>query len=400
MLPGLFAPRPSLIVATLVLAAGCSGSDGPNGDTPAVDIRMETQGETPDGASITIAGLSAADLDAWRATEPTDDDWAALLRVTVASDDDGDIVVPPVLGSYAIGRDGLLRFSPMFPFDPGRPYSVRLDPTQLPGREDAVLDAIVEVVELPRPDSDPTTVVERVFPSGDRMPENQLKLYLHFSAPMSDVNGLDYLSLHDARGRVVEDPFLPFGDEFWDRDHLRYTVFFDPGRIKQGIELNERLGRSLQDGESYALVVDPAWPDAEGNPLQAAFEKRFSVGPADMTPLDTATWSLRVPAAGTTQRLVVSFPEPLDHALMWRAIHVEDETGNRIEGEVEIGNWETRWTLTPSQPWVAGAHSLVALSIVEDLAGNRIGTPFEIDVFERVADTGTPDDVRLDFEVR
>ena len=283
---------------------------------------------------------------------------------------------------------------------PGRPYSVRFDPTRLPGRESVAIDPVVAVVSLPRPDVEPTTVVDRVYPSGDRLPENQLKIYLHFSAPMSNVDGLEYLSLRDARGRQVEEPFLPLGTEFWDLDHLRYTVFFDPGRLKQGIELNERLGRPLREGEAYTLVVDPTWPDAEANPLAAPFEKRFTVGPEDMTPLDIASWRLRVPARDSTQRLVVSIPESLDHALMRRAISVEDAAGRRVDGEVEIGNWETRWTLTPAGPWVAGDYTLVASSIVEDLAGNRIGTPFEIDVFEQVDETTTAEQFRIPFEVR
>ena len=340
-------------------------------------------------------------MAALRAAGLSDDDWAELLRVTVVRDDDADgLEMPPVLGSYAVGDDGVLRFNPMFPFDPGRRYSVRFDPSRLPGRESAVFDPVAAVVALPKPDVEPTTVVDRIFPSGDRLPENQLKLYLHFSAPMSNVDGLEYLSLRDARGRAIEEPFLPLGTEFWDRDHVRYTVFFDPGRIKQGIELNERLGRPLIEGETYTLVVDPTWPDAEGNPLQAPYEKRFTVGPADTTPLDTATWRLRVPASGSTQRLVVSIPEPLDHALMRRAIDVEDEAGRRVDGEVEVGNWETRWTLTPFQPWAAGAYSLVASSILEDLAGNKIGTPFEIDVFERVDETIAGERFTIPFEIR
>ena len=364
---------------------------------------MET-GDGSDAASIAVGGLTAEDLNALRAAALGNDQWAELLRVTVADQDragdDGDLEMPPVLGSYAIGDDGLLRFSPMFPFDPGRPYSVRFDPSRLPEREAPLLEPIVTVVALPKPDVKPTTVVDRIFPSGDRLPENQLKLYLHFSAPMSHVDGLEYLSLRDARGREVEEVFLPLGTEFWDLDHLRYTVFFDPGRIKQGIELNERLGRPLEEGETYTFVVDPAWPDAEGNPLQAGFEKRFTVGPEDTTPLDTATWRLRVPASGSTQRLVVSMPEPLDHALMCRAIGVEDGAGNRVDGEVEIGNWETRWTLTPSRPWAAGAYALVALSIVEDLAGNKIGRPFEIDVFEQVDTTTDAERFTIPFEIR
>ena len=394
-----------LLAATvLVVTAGCSGAGGPDTAAPPVEIRIQTPGDDSEKASIAVGGLMAEDLTALRTGELTDDEWAELLRVTVVAQDQGDndggLETPPVLGSYAVGDDGLLRFSPMFPFDPGRPYSVRFDPTRLPGRESAAADPTVAVVALPRPDVEPTTVVDRIFPSGDRLPENQLKLYLHFSAPMSNVDGLQYLSLRDARGRAVEEPFLPLGTEFWDLDHLRYTVFFDPGRIKQGIELNERLGRPLQEGATYSLVVDPTWPDAEGNPLQAPFEKRFTVGPTDMTPLDTATWRLRVPASGSTQRLVVSMPEPLDHALMRRAIGVEDETGRRVDGEVEVGNWETRWMLTPSQPWTAGAYALVALPIVEDLAGNKIGTPFEIDVFEQVDETTAGERFRIPFEIR
>ena len=390
----------ALLAALLVVSGACS--DGPDAAALTVEIRMGT-GDGADEASIEVGGLTPEDLNLLRAAALADDEWAELLRVTVADqepeDDDGRLEIPPVLGSYAIGDDGLLRFRPMFPFDPGRPYSVRFDPSRLPGREAPLLEPIVAVVALPKPDVEPTTVVDRIFPSGDRLPENQLKLYVHFSAPMSHVDGLEYLSLRDARGLEVEEVFLPLGTEFWDLDHLRYTVFFDPGRIKQGIELNERLGRPLEEGETYTLVVDPAWPDAEGNPLQAPFEKRFTVGPEDTTPLDTATWRLRVPAPGSTQRLVVSMPEPLDHALMRRAIGVEDGAGNRVDGEVEIGNWETRWTFTPSRRWVAGSYSLVALSIVEDLAGNKIGTPFEIDVFEQVDET-VGERFTIPFEIR
>ena len=400
-LPFLIGPLPALTVALLMVTAACSGFAGRDAAAPTVEIRMQTQGDGPGGASVEVGGLTAEDLDALRAARLTDSQWAELLQVTVVHEDDnGGLEMPPVLGSYAIGDDGVLRFSPMFPFDPGRPYSARFDPTRLPGREAAEFDPIVAVVALRKPDVEPSTVVERVFPSGDRVPENQLKLYLHFSAPMSHVDGLEYLSLRDARGRTVDVPFLPLGTEFWDPDHLRYTVFFDPGRIKQGLELNEHLGRPLREGETYTLVVDPAWPDAEGNPLKASFEKRFTVGPADATPLDPATWRFRIPTSGSMQRLVVSFPEPLDHALLRRAIGVEDEAGHRVEGEVEIGDGETRWMLTPSQPWPPGAYFLVALSIVEDLAGNRIGTPFEIDVFETVEETTAGEDFRIPFEIR
>lgn len=375
--------RLASVCALCALVVGCTNE--PVVDLSAVSIALSAvAGDTDETspATVEVIGLPLAQIDTLRNDDLTAQQWADLLRVTVVMEDGTtNADLPAVLGSHTVDEDGSLRFTPLFPFDAGRSYAVRLDPNALPGLDGTATDTLASVealVSLPMPDVQRTTVVARIFPSGDRIPENQLKLYLHFSAPMSHVDGLDYLTLQDERGRDVDAPFLPFGADFWNADHTRYTVFFDPGRIKQGLELNAQLGRSLRAGENYTLVVDPAWPDAQGNPLQAPFEKQFSVGPADVAPLDHTTWRLRVPAAGSTQRLVVSFPEPLDHALMQRAIGVETAEGDPVDGEVESGSWETRWLLTPARPWVAGGYALVASTTVEDLAGNQIGTPFEV----------------------
>lgn len=379
--PGL--DRLGPVLGLCALMAGCANA--PEVDLSAVSISVSAIPDDTDAsgpATVQVVGLPVAQVDTLRNDGLTAQQWSDLLRVTVVMEDGtAEADLPAVLGSHAVDEDGAIRFTPMFPFDAGRSYAVRLDPNRLPGLDrtaDETLASVETLISLPKLDVQRTTVVDRIFPSGDRIPENQLKLYLHFSAPMSHVDGLAYLTLQDERGRDVDAPFLPFGADFWNADHTRYTVFFDPGRIKQGLELNAQLGRSLRAGETYALIVDPAWPDAQGNPLQAPFEKRFGVGPADTAPLDHTTWRLRVPAAGSTQRLVVSFPEPLDHALMQRAIGVETAAGEPVDGEVESGSWETRWLLTPARPWVAGAYALVASTIVEDLAGNQIGTPFEV----------------------
>ena len=34
--------------------------------------------------------------------------------------------------------------------------------------------------------------------------------------------------------------------------------------------------------------------------------------------------------------------------------------------------------MTPNEPWQAGDYSVIALGILEDLAGNRIGRAFEV----------------------
>lgn len=153
----------------------------------------------------------------------------------------------------------------------------------------------------------------------------------------------------------------------------RYTVFFDPGRIKRGLELNEELGRPVREGASYSLIIDHAWPDAEGNPLAGIFAKKLSVGPPDLEPIDVTSWEQgRVPTTGTRDRLVLSFPEPLDHGVLGSALSVSTSANDRIDGEMEIGSDEMQWAFVPRRPWTAGEYAIVALPILEDLAGNRI----------------------------
>jgi hypothetical protein len=61
---------------------------------------------------------------------------------------------------------------------------------------------------------------------------------------------------------------------------------------------------------------------------------------------------------------------------------------------------ETRWRFVPSQPWKAGRYELVIDMTLEDLAGNRIGRPFDVDLFDRVTERITKDTTTLPFQVR
>src|SRR5262249_5583071 len=155
-----------------------------------------------------------------------------------------------------------------------------------------------------------------VYPTRDRLPENQLKFYLHFSAPMSRGEAYDRVRLLDDKGKLVEKPFLELAEELWDDSGTRFTLFFDPGRIKRGLKPREIYGPALEEGKSYTFVVDRGWPDAEGNPLKAEFRKSFRVGPPDDTQPDVANWKLTPPSPGTDAPLTVTFPEPLDHAML------------------------------------------------------------------------------------
>lgn len=317
-----------------------------------------------------------------------DASWEDRVRVTVYDEADPEAERPPVLGTFQRSGD-VLRFQPMFPFEPGMSYRVTVEVEgATPG---------VSLLHVPARDVSPTTVVTHVYPTSDVLPENQLKLYVHFSAPMAGGDGLEHVKLVDEDGKEVIDPFLPLGEHFWDRDGRRYTIFFDPGRVKQGILPNEQMGRPLTDGKRYRLVIDADWRDDEGLPLASGYEKAFEAGPADVVPLDTADWRLSEPKAHTREPLVVTFPEPLDHEILARALSVRRE--NVIPGEVVVLDGETRWSFTPESPWLPGDYVLVALGELEDLAGNRIGQPFEVDVFERIDRPDEQESYEIPFSI-
>ena len=283
--------------------------------------------------------------------------------------------VPPMLGQYRV-EAGALVFSPQYPVQPGVKYRAV---ARIPGAA-----PISVVVDIPKPAVKATTVVERIYPSVNVLPENQLKFYIHFSAPMARGFGYEHIVLRDQTGAVVEVPFLELTEELWDPTGKRFTLFLDPGRIKRGLVSQQQLGMALKEGGRYTLSIDKGWKDAQGNPLVSDFQKVFTVGPADRQPIDLRVWSVREPASGTRNPLTLVFPESLDHAILERDLDVVDASGAVIEGGVSIGPEEKSWVFTPDRAWKSGAYKIRLGTAIADLAGNMINRPFEIDVFDKV----------------
>ncbi|HEX7283817.1 MAG TPA: hypothetical protein VF239_17295, partial [Vicinamibacterales bacterium] len=170
--------KSAVVLAALFFFAACS-DPGP--------LRIElVTAQTP--ATIQVLGLSDDQwFKAWSKFD-TREQWQQVFRVSVAPDQ------PPMLGEYAIDGDRLV-FTPMFPLDPGRQYHASFTP------EGGA--PIVATVGLPAVHTTPTTTVAEIFPSGDVIPENQLRLYIHFSAPMGMKGGLEYVHLLDDQGKKV-----------------------------------------------------------------------------------------------------------------------------------------------------------------------------------------------------
>ena len=140
----------------------------------------------------------------------------------------------------------------------------------------------------------------------------------------------------------------------------------------------------IVQGKRYTLVIDTEWPDAQGRPMKEGFRRQFFAQPPERRAVDLKTWSLRPPRAGTAEALEILFPRPMDRALLDRLIAVLDATGHALPGLVHVDREETRWRFTPRRPWTAGVYRLRVETALEDVAGNKVDLPFDVDKFERV----------------
>jgi len=298
---------------------------------------------------------------------------------------------PSLLGAAAATASGL-RFEPRYPLEPGMRYRVELS------REGA--QPVTEIIEVPAVDHGARTRLEAIYPSADQLPENLLRVYLHFSAPMSRGEAYSHISLvDDATGEAVELPFLELEQELWDPAGERLTVLFDPGRIKRGLVPNVEAGLPLVPGRSYRLVISADWLDAHARPLERGFEKRFSVTESDFSSPTPTAWQIQAPAASSREPVVVALGDPVDQALGLRLIEVLAGGQTVVSGEPSLDDRETRWSFTPSENWQAGRYRLRVEGTLEDPAGNSILRPFEVMPGEP-QDVSPPTVSYLSFEVR
>jgi hypothetical protein len=374
-------------ISAVLIAAACSSGSLPS--TPAIVFTPPSNGAA---AYVEVTGLSSSQLRAVRSAELTSEQWSRVFRVAVSD------AAPGMLGTYAV-TGSALRFTPQFAFDPGRQYVVRFDPAQVPGTSTASAPAIVATVGVPATHTVPSTTVAHVYPSGDAVPENLLRMYVEFSGPMGRPSGIPYMKLLDASGREIEGAFLPLDYEFWDPGHTRFTAFLDPGRVKSGILPNKQMGRALDTGRTVTLVISREWRDEHGLPLKDDYRRVLKVGPPSAKPLDPRAWRIEPPVAGTRTALVVTFPHPLDHGLLMRALGVTRGTV-AMAGDVIVDSAETRWMFAPREAWSAGQYELLALDTLEDAAGNQIGKAFEVDTFETVDKSPNPQRITMPFTVR
>ena len=117
------------------------------------------------------------------------EDAATILRVYPAEADWHDPGFPSVQGEWQDHRDGVA-FRPRYPLASGVEYLVVLH---------SGCDEVPVAYSATALGSDTKTgaTVVALYPSGNVLPANQLKLYLHFSRPMRRWDPYDHIQLID-----------------------------------------------------------------------------------------------------------------------------------------------------------------------------------------------------------
>lgn len=347
-------------------------------------------------ACVEVRGLPAEVMTELRRLSKQDPRWRQILGIRVAATNDTHL--PPMLGSYELTADGI-RFRPRFPLERGLTYRVSFD----------FRIQIAETFAIPVAPQGEKARVLAIYPSAGDLPENLLRFYVQFSAPMSQ--GDSYRRVHlrnETTGAEVVRPFLELPQELWSSDGTRLTLLLEPGRVKSGLVPREELGPILTSGHKYSVAVDESWPDAEGRPLAKGYRKTFRAVKAETRQLDSRTWIIESPTAGSRHPLSVRFSRPLDHAMLERVLWVERAVGlnaspagaTQLAGDVHIVDGEMCWKFEPRDPWVPGRYTLLVSKNLEDPCGNSLGRPFEVDLKQSPALPPVPAVVRSEFEVR
>jgi hypothetical protein len=383
------------LVVAASLALRAAAGDGEPAPTADRDARPAVQWNA-DLARVEIVGLAPDLCKAIAAAELTRDQWKRLLHVSVVNDRRKDSA--PMLGRHLI--DGhVIAFVPRFPLRPGVNYRVVFDPAAALPEASKGSPRLEYELSLPAEQPRATTVVEAIYPSGRELPENLLKFYVHFSAPMARGDSYKYVRIVDRDGQEIPDAILEIGEELWDAEQRRLTLLFDPGRIKRGLKPNEDVGLPLVAGREYALVIDAEWRDAQGVPLAKPWRHDFRVTPPDDVQPDPWRWRIGAPVASSRDALTVVFDEPLDRALLDHMLAVRDATGADLPGSVTVDREETRWRFEPDALWASGRYVLAIDPALEDRAGNSVGRAFE--VLDGAANSQAPSTkvVELPFDV-
>lgn len=290
----------------------------------------------------------------------SDQDASSLLRVFVGSPKTCCAGRTPIAGTYSVDGQTVI-FDPAFEFITGQIYTAKTMGTE----------SSLAAFAIPADSDISTPEVVAIYPSGPDIPENTLRFYIQFSAPMMPHRAYEFIKLLDVNGKADTAAFMSFTQELWSEDRTQLTLLMDPGRIKRGVAQNVELGPALLEGNRYSIVIEEGWPSANGGQEAPRFEQPFVVSAALRSLPDVSFWRVDPPTLATRDPLIISFDRPFDQQLARSAIAVRDADSQVVSGTVSIEASEKRWRFRPDDVWTSSTLTLVVGAHLEDVAGNN-----------------------------
>ena len=239
--------------------------------------------------------------------------------------------------------------------------------------------------------------VTAIYPTSDVLPENLLRLYVHFSTPMRRGQVRESIKLIGKNGEQIINPFLNLAIELWDRNERRLTLFLDPGRIKRGVGPNVQVGAPLQRGKRYTLVISQGMKIYRGKTLDRTFRKSFFIQAPIRLALSPEKWITGLPKAKSQEPLILEFSRIMDRPLLFRSLAVLDVDDQAVKGNMTVVENETRWEFIPSSQWQSGPYRLAISTDLEDVAGNNVRAAFDVAVDETMMNEKSVERVFLQF---
>ena len=390
--------RPHRLLAVSVLLSvliGCASNPEPAGSRHnAFHMKLEPVPEAPGIHALTLTGGPGSFWEDLHADKELPSPVAELtLRIV---DEETDAPSPhAIIGHYQL-EDRRLLFVPEFPLSPSARYHAEFYSRRQTKDSHSSIRISRSIFPPQRAKAEPPVVLG-IYPSAEVLPENQLKFYVLFSKPMQQGGIFKRLKLLDrTSGQETPEPFRKV--ELWSPDAKRLTLWLHPGRQKTGVNLNQDIGPVLRSGHRYELVIAREWESADGTPLGQDVIQEFLAGSPLKQRVDEKSWTVQPPVAGTREPLRIVFPNPMDWALLQNCLTVHAPDSRVLDGSIAIESGETVWRFTPAKNWNPGTHRIVVETRLEDLAGNNLKQPFEVDINDRPEPTS--DKVAIPFNAR
>ena len=219
--------------------------------------------------------------------------------------------------------------------------------------------------------------VSEIYPTSDSLPENILRFYVYFDAPMRKEAALPQITLEDEDGARIDGALLANHYDLWSPDGTRLTLLLDPGRVKTGLEASEQLGSAIERGRRYKLIIGAGLQTARGCKLGVPHLKSFMATAPDVSAPDPERWEIAPPPWGSRDALKVRLDGFHDHISLAYRIRVQTNSGDTLPGRIDVAAGETEWRFTPQAPWRTGDFLLKVDPLLEDVAGNRLTGLFD-----------------------